>query len=100
MNIKWLCIASGVFLLLAIPSGWPYDFYILLRWIIFITSLIVAIGFHKSDLNGWMMVFGGVVFLFNPIIPIHLAKSSWVLIDFVSAILFFIASSSTKKGKI
>lgn len=100
MNIKWLCIASGVFLLLAIPSGWPYDFYILLRWIIFITSLIVAIGFHKSGLNGWMMVFGGVVFLFNPIIPIHLAKSSWVLIDFVSAILFFIASSSTKKGKI
>lgn len=97
MNIKWLCMANGVFLLLAIPSGWPYDFYILLRWFICISSLIVANGFYKSKLNGWMMVFGGVAFLFNPIIPIHLAKSSWVLIDFVSAILFFLAGYTIKE---
>jgi len=99
MNIKWLCIASGVLLLLAIPSGWPYDFYILLRWIIFITSLIVANGFRKSALDGWMMVFGGVAFLFNPIIPVHLSKSSWVLIDFVSAILFFLSAQAIKGSK-
>jgi len=99
MKIKWLCIASGILLLLAIPSGWAYDFYILLRWIIFITSLIVANGFHKSNLDGWMLVFGGIAFLFNPIVPVHLSKSSWVLIDFASAILFFIASSSVKRRK-
>ena len=99
MNIKWFCIASGVFLLLAIPLGWSYDFYILLRWFIFISSLIVAHGFYNSNLSGWMMVFGGVAFLFNPIIPIHLAKSSWVLIDFVSAILFFLAGYTVKEGE-
>jgi hypothetical protein len=95
--MKWFCIISGLFLLLAIPSGWPYDFYILLRWVIFTSSIIVALGFYKSKLTAWTFVFSSVAFLFNPIIPIHLAKSSWVLIDFVSAILFFLAGYSTQK---
>jgi len=97
--MKWLCIASGILLLLAIPSGWPYDFYILLRWVIFISSIIVAWGFYKSRFIGWTFIFGSVAFLFNPIIPIYLAKSSWVLIDFVSAILFFLAGYSIKELK-
>ena len=84
-------------LLLAIPSVWPYDFYILLRWFISISSIIVASGFYKSKLMGWVYVFGGVAFLFNPIIPIHLNKSSWVLIDFIVAILFFLAAYSAKR---
>jgi hypothetical protein len=92
MKIKWLCIASGILLLLAVPSLWPYDFYILLRWFIFISSIIVAWGFYKSKLTVWIFVFISVAFLFNPIIPIHLVKSSWVLIDFVSAVLFFLAA--------
>jgi len=97
MKIKWICITSGIILLLAIPSGWAYDFYILLRWIIFITSLIVANGFYKSKLNNWMLVFGGIAFLFNPIVPVHLTKSSWVLIDFVAAVLFFLATLSIEQ---
>ena len=97
MNIKWLCIFSGAILLLAIPSGWPYDFYILLRWVIFISSIIVALGFYKSKLTAWTFVFSSVAFLFNPIIPIHLSKSSWVLVDFVSVILFFLSAYSGRK---
>ena len=92
--MKWLCIISGLLLLLAIPSGWPYDFYILLRWVIFISSIIVAWGFHKSKFTAWAFVFGSVAFLFNPIIPIHLSKSIWVLIDFISVTLFFLAGYS------
>lgn len=99
MKIKWLCIASGVLLLLAIPSGWPYDFYILLRWVISISAVIIANEFYKSKLNAWMMIFGGIAFLFNPLIPVHLDKSSWVLIDFVSALLFFLAGLSAKQNK-
>ena len=99
--MKLLCIISGLLLLLAILSGWPYDFYILLRWVIFVSSIIVALGFYKSKLTAWTFVFSSVAFLFNPIIPIHLAKSSWVLVDFVSAILFFLIAYSFKdvKGK-
>ena len=96
MNIKMISVVAGVLLLLAIPSFWPYSFYILLRWVISLFSIIVAYNFYQSKLNGWMMVFGGIAFLFNPILPVYLSKSSWILIDFVSACLFFIASSIRK----
>jgi len=95
MNIKWLCIAPGILLLLAIPTGWPYDFYILLRWAIFISSIIVAYGFSKSKLTGWTLAFGAIAFLFNPLFPIYLNKSSWVAIDLITAILFFLAAYSS-----
>jgi len=98
MNMKGLCIASGIILLLAIPTGWwPSSFYILLRWTIFIISLIVAYNFYKSKINVWIFIFGAVAFLFNPIAPLYLGKSTWVIFDFISAILFFISSSSVKK---
>lgn len=99
MNMKWLCIVAGALLLLAIPTGWPSSFYVLLRWFIFIASAIVAYGFYTSKISAWALVFGAVAFLFNPIAPIYLGKSTWVIFDFISAILFFIASGSIK-GKI
>lgn len=98
MNIKTLCIIAGVLLILAIPTGWPYDFYILLRWFIFSVSAYVAWGFYKSNLTAWTLIFGGISLLFNPIVPFYLAKSSWVAIDLIAAILFFLAAFATKKG--
>ena len=95
--MKNICIGSGLLLLLAIPSFWPYGFYIFLRWIICFVSVYVAYGFYKSKLNGWALAFGALGFLFNPVIPIYLAKASWVPIDFISAILYFIAGYSAKK---
>jgi hypothetical protein len=97
MNMKGLCIASGIILLLAIPTGWPYDFYIFLRWAIFISSIATAYSFYKSKLMTWAFVFGAVAFLFNPIASIYLSKSTWVILDFIGAILFFISSNAVKK---
>jgi len=97
MNIRWLCIISGVLLLLAIPTGWPSGFYILLRWAIFISSIVVAYGFYKSKIMAWTFVFGAVAFLFNPIAPMYLGKSTWVIFDFIGAVLFFLAGFSSKK---
>lgn len=99
MNLKWICILSGIMLLFAIPTGWPYGFYELLRWIIFISSIIVAWGFYNSKLTAWTFIFGAIAFLFNPIAPIYLDKQTWVPIDFVGAVLFFIAAYSIKKKK-
>jgi len=97
MNIKKTCILSGILLLLAIPPVWPYGYYQLLRLLIFATSALVAWGFYKSKLTPWAWIFGSVTFLFNPLIPIHFDKSSWVPIDFISAMLFFLAAYSVKK---
>lgn len=99
MNFKWLSITSGVALLLAILNGWPYGYYILLRWLVFGTAIYNAIGFYKSNLPGWTFIFGAVAFIFNPTYPIYMAKSSWISIDFLGSILFFLAAYSYKKDK-
>ncbi len=97
--IKYKNIASVisiVMLLLAIPTFWPYGYYILLRWIITASALFLAWIAYDLEKVLWVVLMGLVAILFNPLIPIHLAKSGWVLIDFVSAILFFLAAYSIK----
>lgn len=95
--MRGLCIASGIILLLAIPTGWPSGFYVLLRWTIFIISIIVAYNFYKSKTNAWALIFAAVAILFNPIAPIYLSKSTWVIFDFIGTVLFFVAAYSKKE---
>ena len=59
-------------------------------------AIFNAISFSKLNLTGWVLVFGALAFLFNPLIPIYLNKSSWVGIDLISAIVFFLAAYSNK----
>ncbi|MFH1792139.1 MAG: DUF6804 family protein [Patescibacteria group bacterium] len=96
MNIKLLSIASGVLLILGIPSFWPYDYYIFLRWIITVSAIINAVGFSHSKLTGWVLTFSALAILFNPLFPFYLNKSSWVGIDLISAIVFFISAYTIK----
>lgn len=99
MNIRWLCLISGGLLLLGILTVWPYSYYIFLRWIIFISSAIVAYNFYTSKFQAWALIFGATAFLFNPVFPIYLDKSTWVIFDFVAATLFFLAAYSNKASK-
>lgn len=98
--MKWLAIASGIALILAIIPSWPYDYYIFLRWFVFISSIIIAYGFYKSKLTGWTLVFGAIAFLFNPIFPIYLSRSSWTPIDLITSILYFTSAFSVKNNKL
>lgn len=97
MKMKNICIVCGILLLIAIPSWWPYGFYTLLRWVICAVSGHIAYGFYKSKLTGWTFVFCAIAVLFNPLYPLSLNKSSWVAIDFISSILFFVSAYSIKK---
>lgn len=100
MNIKWVCIISGIALFLAILPSWPYGYFILLRWFITASATVVAWGFYKSELAGWALAFGAIAILFNPFFPFFMNKSSWVAIDMVTAILFFIAAYSYKHSNL
>jgi len=98
MNTKWLLIITGAALLLGILNFWPYDYYTILRWLVCISAIVSVIGFSRSKLAGWMLVFGAVAILFNPLFPIYMNKSSWVGIDLIGSILFFLAAFSIKKN--
>lgn len=100
MNMKQISAIAGVLLILAIPSGlWPYDYYVLLRWVIAGSALALAYYFYESKKTSWTLIFGSVAFLFNPIAPIYLAKQTWVIIDMIVAVLFFISTKEISKSK-
>ncbi len=98
-NIVIPSTISIILLLIAIPRGLPYDYYIFLRWVITVSSVYIAWTSYKLKDIFWIGVFGIVAILFNPIFPIHLTKETWVVIDLMVATIFFIGIFLIKKGE-
>jgi hypothetical protein len=84
-----LLICAGL-LLLAI-ADLPIGYYTFLRIAVTIGSMAIIIVEIKNGLNYWIIIFGLIVLIFNPVIPIYLHdKGSWIPIDLLGAILFII----------
>ena len=94
-TIKYKNIASGIailMLLLAIPAGlWPYGYYVILRWVVAVTAIFVLWVAYKLERKIWIGLMAIIVILFNPIVPIYLDKETWVVIDFIVAVLFLVS---------
>lgn len=84
-------VISIIMLLLAIPTFWPYGYYILLRWVVALSALFLLWLAYESKKTFWLFIMGIVAILFNPIIPVHLEKETWVVIDVIVAILFLVS---------
>lgn len=69
----------------------PLPYYTFLRIVVFIASGIVIYHFGRQKELKWVIVFGVLLIIFNPIIPIHFyLKSIWIPIDIVTGILFLL----------
>lgn len=87
-------IASGIsviMLLLAMPTFWPYGYYVLLRWVICISALLSLWVAYNLKKKYWVVAMGITTLLFNPIVPVYLDKETWVIIDIIIAILFLVS---------
>ena len=77
-----ICIILGI-ALLPISGG----FYILVRIIV----TIATIQNSSNGINIWSIIFGIIVILFNPLVPVYLHdKGAWGMIDIIAIILFII----------
>jgi len=92
--IKYKNIVSAIsiiMLLLAISTFWAYGYYVLLRWIVTISAVFLLSLAYESKKTFWLFSMGIVAILFNPIIPVYLDKETWVVIDFIIAIIFLVS---------
>ncbi|MBB2905806.1 hypothetical protein FHR76_002188 [Rhizobium sp. RAS22] len=68
----------------------PYGYYTLLRLVI--TAFAAFFAYVEYDkqkaFTGWVFGFIGVALLFNPLIPVHLSRSSWFFLDLIAAGVF------------
>ncbi|APF18977.1 hypothetical protein Calab_3326 [Caldithrix abyssi DSM 13497] len=82
---------SIIFLFLALFEGWPYGFYTLLRLIVFAATAFLAWLAYKCQKHGWIWIFGFMALLFNPLIPVHLGRELWMMVDLFVAIFLIIS---------
>lgn len=77
----------------------PIGYYTLLRIVVTIGSVALVIKEFENGLNFWVITFGLIAILFNPLIPVYLNdKSAWMPIDIISGIIFIIKSFILKQN--
>jgi len=88
----------AIILLLWALDRHPYGYYTLLRFVVCGVSAYGAYFSSEIIINkGWAWIFGIIAILFNPIIPIHLDRGTWAVIDVVVAAVFGVSIFMLKK---
>lgn len=85
-KIIWVPIAILVFAVIPLP----YAYYMLLRLIIPFFAIIFAIhayNHHRNSLFPYLM--GAMALVYNPFFPVHLFKELWIVINLLSAAIFY-----------
>ena len=93
-----LLICSG--LLLVALVNLPIGYYTILRIVVTIGAVTVVITEFENGINFWVITFGLIAILFNPLVPVYLNdKDAWFPIDIIAAIIFGMKSIINKKQK-
>ncbi len=87
MKLKHISFITGILLLIGILRL-PYSYYEFLRIFVSISAVYFAYKFNESKQQGWLIIFGMIALLFNPIAPVYLSKETWILIDIVAGGIF------------
>lgn len=97
--MRILLLACAALLLLALIDL-PIGYYTFLRIIVSIGAVTVIINEYENGVNFWLIAFGFLLILFNPLFPIYLNdKDAWMPIDIIAAILFGIKSFTLKSSE-
>ena len=91
MNFLHVLKLATIALLLGAVGRWPYDYYTLLRFVVCPVAASESYfafqraeeangaGRDKQQRRAWAFV--ALAVLFNPFVPVHLAQSTWNVID-------------------
>ncbi len=92
-------IISIILLFLAMIEGWPYGFFTLLRLVVFGTTTYLSWLAYRSERQTWTWFFGFIALVFNPLIPLHLGRNLWVVVDLLVAVFLIISIFAFKLPK-
>ena len=71
-------------LLWALVPGNPYGYYMLLRWVCCGVFAYLAFQAFESKYQGWVWILGITAGVYNPIIPVHLTREIWLVVNVVT----------------
>ena len=87
-----LSTICAVVLVIAAFSDWPYFMYTLLRLFICCSSAYLAFRFYSRHRVPLAWLSGAIGVLFNPILPVKMARSDWETTNAIIAAVFFAIS--------
>lgn len=100
VRLSWLPRAGAAIMLFAALTHQPYDFYVLLRWLVSGTAvLLLAIAVSRKKF-AWAWLAGMTCVLFNPLKPIQLSQATWHIIDLAVASFFLLSLLFVNESKI
>jgi hypothetical protein len=86
-----LAVAAAA--LFAATLNLPIGYFTFLRILVTIASVAVVVNEYEDGINLWVILFGLIAILFNPLFPVYFHdKSTWIPIDIACGILFLIKS--------
>lgn len=90
MNLKITRIIAAAILILG-AFKMPYGYYKFVRISTFIIAGILLFLSYQKKNELWMVLFGILLVLFNPIYPMAFDKTIWAVIDILSAVLIIVS---------
>ena len=101
LNIKrvWFLqvLMSGLFLKALGDNG--YVFYMRLRWACLLCFGLLIAHSLANNRKGWAIAFGLLTIIYTPIIPLHLDRGTWTLINIVSIVVTLSSIMVLKENK-
>ena len=82
-------IAAG--LLFWAMARHPYGYYTFLRWVTCIVAGYTVYLAANQKKIPWACVLAAIAVLFNPLVPIHLGRDTWTILDPLAAMLLLIS---------
>lgn len=99
MKQNWIPQAIAIVMLLwALYPENPYGYYILLRIICCAVFIYLAIQAVSDEKLGWVWVLGVIAVIYNPMIPIHLTREIWTIINLVTIIIAGLSIDALRKN--
>lgn len=93
-----LWLIPAVMLLVAV-APWPYGYYQLLRVVVCISCGVLAYQSYERDgLTPWTIGLAIVAAVFNPIVPVHLTREIWAVLN-VAAASILLGHMYTEQGR-
>lgn len=69
----------------------PYGYYIILRWIVCPIFLYCTLRSYRTNNDAWTWIFGVSTAIYNPIFPLQLGRSIWIVVNIVSVVLIIVS---------
>ncbi len=86
-----------LFFVTFILSENAYAHYEILRWLITCFSAWTFVNIYNKNVHSfWLLIFAAITILFNPIVKIELEQDVWMMIDFITLIIFLVYAIKNK----